>query len=570
MKRILIPCLLFAAVLSTAAQQVVQHKQHHFPKTVPAGNYSGITWLGGDRYAVANDKSLTAGFHLMTIRTDADGDIREVRADSFMTNHQPNRDEEGICYVPQTNTVFVSGEADGQIVEYTLDGQLTGRQLNIPAVFGVSYGNRGFEALTYNAQTHRFWVTTENTLKTDGEKPNIKRKIPNVLRFQSFNDDLQPAEQYWYVSDSSSVMGAEGKATLGVSGLAALDDGQLIVLEREVYQTPNNIGSYVHVKLYKVNPALQQPGDLLQKQLLTEFRTNINLTARSFANYEGLFVGPRLSDGRQVLLLVADSQNQYKGYLRDWFKTVVIPDVRFVPTPTGPVDISSLLTVAQAGSGDKKVKTPAFLSFHELPNHMLYLPDPPAFDSEAFQHDKYYYEWGKEQRNTPRAVQAALDEVQWTSRAFSAPAGFIIGPEECPEIFKLVEGARKDAATTNRRAKDYFRRTRPHIYYNEPSLVEEEDSAYIESFSYPSGHSVRGWVYALTLALVVPDSTEALISRAQEYAVNRVVCGRHWKSDTEASLIEATALMSRLLSNEQFLAQLERARREYAQLKAKR
>jgi acid phosphatase (class A) len=101
-------------------------------------------------------------------------------------------------------------------------------------------------------------------------------------------------------------------------------------------------------------------------------------------------------------------------------------------------------------------------------------------------------------------------------------------------------------------------------------LVEEEDSTYIESFSYPSGHSVRGWVYALTLALVVPDSTEALISRAQEYAVNRVVCGRHWKSDTEASLIEATALMSRLLSNEQFLAQLERARREYAQLKAKR
>ena len=105
--------MLLAAVQATA-QQVVQNKQHHFPKTVPAGNYSGITWIGGDRYAVVDDKSPTAGFYLMTIHTDeVTGDISEVRADSFMTNRQPNRDEEGICYVPQTNTLFVSSESDG-------------------------------------------------------------------------------------------------------------------------------------------------------------------------------------------------------------------------------------------------------------------------------------------------------------------------------------------------------------------------------------------------------------------------------------------------------------------------
>lgn len=567
MRRIVMSFLVLLTVILAPAQEVVSHKQRHFPKTVLAGNYSGITWLGGDRYAIVDDKSPTAGFHLMTIHTDAAGDIRSVSADSFVTNNQPNRDEEGICYVPQTNTVFVSGEGDGQIVEYTLDGQLTGRRLNIPDVFSASYGNRGFEALTYNAKTHRFWTTTENTLQADGEKPNINRKIRNVLRLQSFNDDLQPIDQYWYVSDSSTVVGTEGKSTLGVSGLAALDDGQVIVLEREVRQTPNKIGSFVHVKLYLVNPALQKPCELLQKQLLTEFRTHINLTARSFANYEGICAGPRLSDGRQVLLLVADSQNQYKGYLKDWFKSVVIPDFQFVPTPTAPVDISSQLSVPQAGGGEKKLKTPSFLSFLELPNHIRYLPDPPAPDSGAFQNDKYYYEWGKEQRATPRGVQAALDEVQWLSKAFSGAAGFIIGPEECPEIFKLVEGARKDAATTNKRAKNYYQRTRPYVYFNEPSLVAKNDSANAESFSYPSGHSVRGWVYALTLALIVPDSTEALISRAQEFALNRVVCGRHWKSDIDASLIEATAIMSRLLSNAAFLEQLERARKEYARLK---
>ena len=327
MRKSVLLSLLLTVGLQATAQQITLNKQHHFPMTVPAGNYSGVAWLGGDRYAVVNDKSATAGFHLMTIRTDSvTGDIIEVRADSFMTCGLPNRDEEGICYVPQTNTVFVSGEADGQILEYSMDGQLTGRKLAIPDVFATAYGNSGFEALTYNANTHRFWTTSENTLKADGEKPSIKKKIPNMLRLQSFGDDLQPAEQYWYKTDSTAVKKKKGNITLGVSGMVALDNGSLIILEREIRRTLNSIGSFVNVKLYLVNPSQQQPGELLEKQLLTEFRTRINVTQRSFANYEGICAGPRLEDGRLVLLLVADSQNQYKGWLKDWFKTIVIPD----------------------------------------------------------------------------------------------------------------------------------------------------------------------------------------------------------------------------------------------------
>ena len=318
--------LLLLSILSASAQQVVVNKQRHFRKNVPAGNYSGICCLGGNRYAVVDDKSPTAGFRPLTILVDSlTGNIVSVRADSFVTSGQPNRDEEGICYVSHTNTVFVSSESDGQIIEYALDGQLTGRRLHIPPVFADIYDNRGFEALTYNAVTHLFWTTTENSLRTDGKKPKRQRNISNHLRFQSFSDNLQPLHQYWYVTDSLVTDVPEGKCTLGVSGLAALDDGRLVVLERQVQKTSSGIGSYVRVRLYLVNPPAHQPGDELDKQLLTEFRTRINLTRRSFANYEGLCVGPRLADGRQVLLLVADSQNQYKGYLRDWFKTVVLP-----------------------------------------------------------------------------------------------------------------------------------------------------------------------------------------------------------------------------------------------------
>ena len=33
--------------------------------------------------------------------------------------------------------------------------------------------------------------------------------------------------------------------------------------------------------------------------------------------------GPKLHNGTQVLVLCADSQNQYRGILRDWFRTIV-------------------------------------------------------------------------------------------------------------------------------------------------------------------------------------------------------------------------------------------------------
>ena len=317
---------LFLAPLTMVAQQAIGLKQRAFPKTVSAGNYSGITWLGGSRYAVANDKSPTAGFYLMTIDIDSiTGELLSVREDTFLTSGQPNRDEEGICYVPQNQTVFVSGEKDQEILEYNLQGQLTGRKLNIPEVFKTSYSNGGFEALTYQVQTHRFWTTTEHTLKSDGEKPSIERKIKNRLRLQSFGDDLQPKEQYWYETDSTNIRKKKGRSILGVSGLAALDDGRIVVLERELYFPKKQIGSYSLVKLYLIDPSQCQPGEILQKTLLITFKTKVNLLRRNFANFEGICLGPKLTDGRRLLVLVCDSQNHYRGILKDWYKTIILP-----------------------------------------------------------------------------------------------------------------------------------------------------------------------------------------------------------------------------------------------------
>ena len=63
--------LLLSFAITLSAQSPVLNIQRHFRKNLPSGNYSGITWLGADRYAIVNDKSATAGFRLLTIRTDS-------------------------------------------------------------------------------------------------------------------------------------------------------------------------------------------------------------------------------------------------------------------------------------------------------------------------------------------------------------------------------------------------------------------------------------------------------------------------------------------------------------------
>lgn len=225
-----------------------------------------------------------------------------------------------------------------------------------------------------------------------------------------------------------------------------------------------------------------------------------------------------------------------------------------------------LLLTLTANAQDSDYKK-YFLTEQECLKGMHFIPAPPAFNSVEFANDIYFYNWGKQQRETPRGQQAATDEVERLEKVYSEVIGFTISKEETPDIFWLAQMAVNDGTRANRNVKNHYKRTRPFAYFNEPSLVSQDDDKERSTFSYPSGHTIRGWMYALTLACVVPDSTDVLINRAREYGLSRVICGRHYKSDVDASLILASAVFSRLNSCEAFQEQLKKARKEYAKLR---
>lgn len=333
----LIMSFVMSPVAVPAQTEVVKEcPQKSFPNNIPAGNYSGITHISGNEYAVVSDKSETDGFFIFNIDVDSvSGEITDVKNLGFYGDNMNNSDCEAIVYVPSASTFFISREADNVIAEYTSEGKATGRKMNVPQIYndGIA-GNYGFESLAYDEQYHLFWTINESTLNGDGERANSVNGVSNILRLQSFDDDLQPKQQFFYKMDAPISNSESSNYAMGVSEITALGDGRLLVLEREFFVPKAKLGAFVQCKLYEVKPEdsmavangneITDDAIFLPKRQVCSFITRLGLFNRSLANYEGMCLGPRLSDGSIVLILVSDSQNQYAGILKDWFKTFVI------------------------------------------------------------------------------------------------------------------------------------------------------------------------------------------------------------------------------------------------------
>ena len=298
--------ILIIAALSVVPLFISAQRQQQFRKLMPKGNYSGICPLGNGRYALVDDKAKSDGFRLAAISIDTTQQrITAVEDLGYRSSGLPNRDMEGICYRPSTQTLFISGEADNEVYEYTLDGQRTGRRLEMPTDIKRASHNYGLEALTYDARRHLFYAMTERPLP--GEQ---------VVRLMVFGDDLRLKHVYLYEPDAP----ISRKHVYGVSALCALSDGRLLVMERQIRVPKLKVGAKTLTRIYEVE-APTKGQDLLKKKLVTEFRTRLTITSRNFANFEGFCqVSPSL------LLLIADSQNQYKGVLRDWFRLELLKD----------------------------------------------------------------------------------------------------------------------------------------------------------------------------------------------------------------------------------------------------
>lgn len=354
---------------------------------IPSGNYSGIAWIGGNKYIVISDKKVntdaenTDSWQIFSITTNEKGEPTNVSLDGTTTLKTKEgeatyrSDPEGIVFVPKANsingadfseggTVFISAEGDQRVLEYDLEGRLTGRELAIPEEMGISkiHGNYGFEALTYSAERREFWTTTEQGLKADVDGVSSPTNIvPTYLRMVCFDDNLQMKKQYAYKTDTPTGKSTTSRYAFGVPELVALPDGTLIVCEREflVGDGTGVVSSFVKIKLYRAYPEetsetafSESLKDLpeerfMKKELLLSFTTNI----ANIANYEAMCLGPKLSNGSMNILLTNDSQNRYKSVLGEFILNVTLTEKEGTSGIAGNTSYSSASTMAYGING---------------------------------------------------------------------------------------------------------------------------------------------------------------------------------------------------------------------------
>ena len=354
---------------------VRENPQKAFPKTVAAGNYSGIAHLHDDIYAVVSDKSDSALYFNFRIQVNPKtGELERVenlgfteRTDGTLNDGKPwlglekGFDHEAIVKVSDS-TLVIASEGYCRLKEFPIlptsaDAAKIGYQQNLWESRWPSsdfYPNYNFESLAFDPVHQYLWTISESTLRKDGQPATPQNGLANRLRLMRLNwgkmkedsnkeeyseqvsskKDSRYMTTYAYQMDQPSTHKKADIYVMGVSELCVLPDGQLLVLEREAFIPKIKIGAFCKCKLYLINPLNSEVFSMkekfssdtpfLKKRLLTEWKTGLSLSKRSFANYEGMCLGPMLEDGSQVVILLSDSQDQYAGVLKDWFKTIVI------------------------------------------------------------------------------------------------------------------------------------------------------------------------------------------------------------------------------------------------------
>lgn len=368
--------LTFSLLAGAQEWKVVrEHPQKAFPKTVAAGNYSGIAHLHDDIYAVVSDKSDSALYFNFRIQVNPKtGELEQVenlgfteRTDGTLNDGKPWQglekgfDHEAIVKVSDS-TLVIASEGYCRLKEYPIlptlaDAAKVGYPQNLWESRWPSsdfYPNYNFESLAFDSVHQYLWTIPESTLRKDGQPATPQNGLTNRLRLMrldwgkmkenrnkegyseqvSSKKDSRYMMTYAYQMDQPSTHKKADIYVMGVSELCVLSDGQLLVLEREAFIPKIKIGAFCKCKLYLINPLNSEEFSMkekfssdtpfLKKRLLTEWKTGLSLSKRSFANYEGMCLGPMLEDGSQVVILLSDSQDQYAGVLKDWFKTIVI------------------------------------------------------------------------------------------------------------------------------------------------------------------------------------------------------------------------------------------------------
>ena len=216
-------------------------------------------------------------------------------------------------------------------------------------------------------------------------------------------------------------------------------------------------------------------------------------------------------------------------------------------------------------AGPSPTKLTGYLSAQDLDGKALLGP-PPAPDSLRGQADRDAYLQSRALQGSPRWAQAIRDNDIWAGGAlerYSCATGVEIGAKTTPAVWKLLHRIELDVRTVGTPAKDFYNRSRPMIGDERPICIPREGWMKTNA-SYPSGHAMVGWSWALVLSEIRPANADALLAAGKAIGDSRWICGVHYQSDVEAGRTLGAAMVARLHAEPQFQTDFAQAKAELA------
>lgn len=198
------------------------------------------------------------------------------------------------------------------------------------------------------------------------------------------------------------------------------------------------------------------------------------------------------------------------------------------------------------------------------------LGPPPAPDSLIGRSDRARYEETRVLEGSARWKQAQVENDLWGGGAlkqYACKLGVAIDEKQTPATLRLMHRVELDVRTVGKPAKDHYNRPRPMVGDDKPICIPREDWMKTNA-SYPSGHAMTGWAWALILAELAPAKADAMLAVGKQVGESRIICGVHYASDIEAGRTLAGAMVARLHADPQFQSDMKKARSELARAKA--
>jgi acid phosphatase (class A) len=161
-------------------------------------------------------------------------------------------------------------------------------------------------------------------------------------------------------------------------------------------------------------------------------------------------------------------------------------------------------------------------------------------------------------KRTPAQVKRCKAEASATAFYFSRVLGEHFDEHDLPVTTQLLHDAYADAQSISEHIKRDWHRARPYDADSRinPCVTLEK------SPSYPSGHAIRGILWATILSDIFPEKKDALMSLGRQLGDDRLIAGVHYPSDVVAGQKLGAAIAQKLLANPDFRAALAKARAE--------